>query len=267
MKRILSALLILCLLTALLPAAHAVTLSIGSTTIADKVSLYNGVTYVPLRATSLLLCPYASVSWESGRAYVRASGLTITARPGDCYIDANGRKLFVKDGVKLINGSTLIPVRVLAKAMDASVFWDGAAQKVSLASGSNTIESGDSYYYSNSVYWLSRIINAESGGEPLFGKIAVGNVVLNRVNSSDFPDNIHDVIFDDAGGVQFTPVSNGTINNTPNEESVLAAKLCLDGASVVGGSLFFLNPTKATSSWIVKNCAFVATIGNHSFYA
>ena len=267
MKRILSALLILCLLTALLPGAYAVTLSVGSTTVADKVSLYNGVTYVPLRATALLLCSGASVSWENGKAVIRAPGLTVSARPGDCYVDANGRKLFAKDGVRLVNGTTLIPVRVLAKAMDASVFWDGAAQKAILKSGSNSIESGDSYYNSDSVYWLSRIINAESGGEPLFGKIAVGNVILNRVNSPDFPDNIYDVIFDDVGGVQFTPVSNGTINNTPNAESVLAAKLCLDGASVVGGSLFFLNPAIATSSWIVRNCAFVATIGNHSFYA
>ena len=267
MKRFLSALLILCILTALVPGAYAVSLSVGSTTVTDKVSLYNGVTYVPLRAVSLLLCADAGVSWEGGRAYVRSSGLTINARPGDSYIDANGRKLFAKDGVRLVSGTTLVPVRVLAKAMGASVTWDASTQKVTLISGSNTIESGDSYYNTDSVYWLSRIINAESGGEPLFGKIAVGNVVLNRVAFPYFPDNIYDVIFDDEGGVQFTPVSNGTINNTPSAESVLAAKLCLDGANVVGGSLFFLNPAIATSSWITRNCSYIATIGNHSFYA
>lgn len=267
MKRILSALLILCLITALAPSAHAVSLSVNGTAVTENISLCYSVTYVPLRATTYLLCPGASVSWDNGKAVVRTSGITLTARPGDCYIDANGRKLFVKDGVKLINGCTLIPARVLAKAIDASVFWDGATQKVTLKSGSNTIASEDEYYNSDSVYWLSRIINAESTGEPIFGKIAVGNVVLSRVASPDFPDDIYDVIFDDVGGVQFTPVSNGTIYNSPSEESVLAAKLCLDGASVVGGSLFFLNPAIATSSWIVRNRAFVATIGNHSFYA
>ncbi len=267
MKKILSALLILGLLLAIVPSAHAVSLQVNNTTVIDKVLLYNSTTYVPLRATSLSLCPSATVSWESNTAIVRSSNLTIAARPGEYYIDANGRKLFVKDSIKLVNGTTMVPVRVLAKAMGATVGWDAATEKVSLNAGSNTILSGKEYYISDSLYWLSRIINAESGGEPLFGKIAVGNVVLNRVASSDFPNSIYGVIFDDVGGTQFTPVANETIYNTPSAESLLAAKLCLDGASVVGGSLFFLNPTVATSSWITRTRAYIATIGNHKFYA
>lgn len=267
MKRILSAFLILGLLLAVVPSARAVSLLVNNTTVIDKVSFYNSTTYVPLRATSLSLCPSAAVSWENNSAVVRTANLTITARPGNYYIDANGRKLFVKDSVRLVNGTTMVPVRVLAKAMGASVAWDSVAQRVTLTGGSNTILSGSEYYNSDSVYWLSRIINAESSGEPLFGKIAVGNVIINRVASPDFPDSIYDVIFDDVGGIQFTPVANGTIYNTPSAESILAAKLCLDGASVVGNSLFFLNPTTATSSWITKNCAYIATIGNHQFYA
>jgi N-acetylmuramoyl-L-alanine amidase len=115
------------------------------------------------------------------------------------------------------------------------------------------------------VYWLSRIISAESGGEPLEGKIAVGNVVLNRVKSPDFPNTIYGVIYDTAGGIQFEPVANGTVNNVPDPDSVLAAKLCLDGASVAGGSLFFLNPSLATSFWITENRTKVAAIGSHVF--
>ena len=267
MKKILSAFLILGLLLSVVPSAHAVSLLVNNTTIIDKVSFYNSTTYVPLRATSLSLCSSATVSWENNSAVVRTSSLTITARPGNYYIDANGRKLFVKDSVRLVNGTTMVPVRVLAKAMGATVVWNAATERVTLSSGSNTILSGSEYYNSDSVYWLSRIINAESSGEPLFGKIAVGNVILNRVASSDFPDSIYDVIFDDNGGVQFTPVANGTIYTTPSAESILAAKLCIDGASVVGNSLFFLNPSIATSSWITRNCAYIATIGNHQFYA
>ena len=267
MKRILTTFLVLAMLLAVVPSAYAVSLQVNNTTVSTNVSLYNSTTYVPLRATSLSLCPGAQVSWESGRAVVRASSLTITARPGDLYIDANGRKLFAKDSVRVVNGVTLVPVRVLAKAMDATVSWNSSAQRVTLSGGSNTIQAGDQYYDSTSLYWLSRIINSESNGESIIGKIAVGNVILNRVASSDFPNNIHDVIFDDIGGVQFTPVANGTINNTPSTESILAAKLCLDGASVAGNSLFFLNPTIATSSWITRTRAYVATIGNHKFYA
>lgn len=267
MKRVLTTFLILCLLAAVVPGAHAVTLQVDGTVLSTNVVLYNGTTYVPLRATAQLLSPSAKVTWESGQAVIRSSSLTLTARPGNLYIDANERKLFAKDGVRLVNGTTLIPVRVLAKAMGASVTWDAYTQKAILTSGSNTITSGDSFYNSDSLYWLSRIINAESSGEPLLGKIAVGNVILNRVASSDYPNTIQEVVFDDNYGVQFTPVSNGTIYNTPSEESILAAKLCLDGASVVGNSLYFLNPAIATSTWITRNCSYVATIGNHQFYA
>lgn len=76
-------------------------------------------------------------------------------------------------------------------------------------------------YNADDLYWLARIISAESRGESLDGKIAVGNVVLNRVASSDFPDTIYGVIFDDRWGGQFEPVRNGTIYQTPTEDSVL----------------------------------------------
>jgi N-acetylmuramoyl-L-alanine amidase len=100
----------------------------------------------------------------------------------------------------------------------------------------------------------------------LTGKIAVGNVILNRVKSAEFPDCIYDVIFDDNWGIQFEPVENGSIYNTPTEESILAAKLCLDGASVVDASLYFLNPAKASNFWAIQNCIYISTIGNHQFY-
>ena len=267
MKKIFSAVFTLALVISLSSGAAAVSLSVGGTSISEDVSLINGTTYVPIRATSQALSSDAQVSWEGGRAIVKTPSLTVTARPGDSHIEANGRMLYVPDGVKLINGRTLVPVRVLSKAFGAEVYWDGAAQKASVTRGSGTILSGSQFYNRDSVYWLSRIINAESEGEPLAGKIAVGNVILNRVNSPSYPDTVYDVIFDNKWGVQFTPTANGTIYNEPSSESVLAAKLCLDGASVVGGSLYFLNPHIATSFWISESRAYVSTIGNHVFYA
>ncbi|MEA4895826.1 MAG: cell wall hydrolase [Oscillospiraceae bacterium] len=266
MKKLLVSLLVVCLLVAVLPSAEALSLQVGSTAVSN-ISIYNSTTYVPIRTISLLLCPGASVTWENNQAVVRTSNLTVTARPGAYYINANGRMLYAADGVKLVNGTTLVPIRVIAKAMGASVTWNASAQKAIVTLGSGTIASGDQYYSSDAVYWLSRIINAESSGESLKGKIAVGNVILNRVASSDFPNSIYGVIFDKTGGTQFTPVANGTIYNAPSSDSILAAKLCLDGASVAGSSLFFLNPVTATSSWITKNRPYVTSVGNHAFYA
>ena len=66
-------------------------------------------------------------------------------------------------------------------------------------------------YSEDDLYWLSRIIEAESKGEPMEGKIAVGNVIINRRESPDFPDSIYEVIFEKTSGkYQFTPVKNNT---------------------------------------------------------
>jgi N-acetylmuramoyl-L-alanine amidase len=126
---------------------------------------------------------------------------------------------------------------------------------------------GSSVYNEDELYWLSRIISAESKGEPFLGQIAVGNVVLNRVDSGVFPETVHDVIFDKEFGVQFTPIANKTIYNDPSETSVAAAKICLEGTSLTDKALYFLNLKTAESSWIVQNRGYVMTIGNHSFYS
>ena len=265
-KRILTAIVAVALFVAVMPLASALSLSVDGRTV-QNVTMYNGTTYVPIRSATELLSPGASVSWENGQAVIRSSSLNLTARPGDCYLQANGRILYAAEDVKLVNGSTLVPIRALATALGGTVNWDGRTQKVTVYSGSGTIQSGEQFYNSSDVYWLSRIINAESSGEPMKGKIAVGNVILNRVASPSFPNTIYDVIFDTNGGTQFQPVANGAINATPSNESVIAAKLCLDGASVAANSLFFLNPAIATSSWISNNRPFVTSIGNHYFYA
>ena len=266
-KRIFTALFAVLLAAVIIPGADAVSLVVDNVPVTENVVLYNSTTYVPLRAASTLLNSGAKVSWANGQASVTAAGLSLTARPGDMYMQANGRMLYAAEGIKLVNGTTLVPIRALAKAFGASVSWNDAAQQAVVSRGGGTIASGDRYYDSDAVYWLSRIIHAESSGESLKGKVGVGNVILNRVASSSYPNTIYDVIFDTKYGTQFQPVSNGTIYNTPSEESVLAAKLCLDGASVVGSSLYFFNPAIASSSWISQNRAYVATIGNHQFYA
>ena len=146
------------------------------------------------------------------------------------------------------------------------ISWDADKSAVMLEKCGEMLQDGDSYYNSGDLYWLSRIIHSESCGEPLEGQIAVGNVVLNRVRSSDYPDNIHDVIFDENYGTQFEPAANGTIDCEPSDKSVAAAKICLEGGSTAEDSIYFLNPDIAESLWIVENRTFVMKIGNHSFY-
>lgn len=117
------------------------------------------------------------------------------------------------------------------------------------------------------LYWLSRIIHAEAQGETYEGKVAVGNVILNRVKSSLFPNTIKGVVFDKQQGyTQFSPVLDGSIYNTPNSDSINAAKDVLNGKRPVGNALYFLNPDKSTNFWITKNRKYYKTIGDHDFY-
>lgn len=122
-------------------------------------------------------------------------------------------------------------------------------------------------YNSDNVYWLARIIHAEAGAEPYKGKVAVGNTILNRVNSSSFPNTVYNVIFEYYGSIpQFSPVADGTIYNTPSLESIQAAKDALNGVRPVGDATYFFNPAKASGSWIVNNKSYVMRIGGHTFY-
>jgi N-acetylmuramoyl-L-alanine amidase len=106
---------------------------------------------------------------------------------------------------------------------------------------------------------LAQIIDAEAKGEPFEGKVAVGVVVLNRVESSEFPNTVRDVIYEPG---QFQPVSNGAINNNPSERSYKAADAALNAERTE--SLFFYNPAIATSRWLDERET-TKVIGNHTF--
>lgn len=225
-------------------------------------SIYEQTTYVSLRSVTLALRPDASVTWEGDHTAVTADGLSITICPDQCYLVANGRYLYLPQGVRFEKNNTMVPVRVLAQALGAQVQWDTTDGSINITSGTGAIVPGDEYYASDCVYWLSHIIFAESGNQPLEGKISVGNVILNRVKSSLFPNTIYEVIFQKN---QFTPASNGSIYKDVNAESVIAAKLCLDGAVVLPDALWFNRA--GCSSWASRNKSYIATIGAHSFYA
>ncbi len=205
-------------------------------------------------------------SYSGGVVSIRTRGITVSAKSGDFYIEANGRCFYTDVSCRLIGNTLYVPVRAAARAFNASVTWNDAARSVGIKDFGGVCAPADQVYWDGSVLWLSRIIYAESRGEPLLGKIAVGNVVMNRVESYQFPNTIYSVIFDRKYGIQFTPVVTGSIYNNSNAECIRAAKMVLEGTTVNDGVLYFLNPSIATSSWIQKNRKFAFAIGNHHFY-
>ena len=267
-KRVLSAVLCLTMVIALAGQATAVespSIRLDGETLPMETApvVINRTTYVCYWSVVRAMYPDATAAWENGQAVVRAEGLTLTIQLGAKYLVANGRYLYFPDGVQVRDGNILVPVRTLAHALGADVTWDSGSGAVELRSGTAPSLSGDQYYNADNLYWLSHIIYAESGNQPLDGKIAVGNVVLNRMNSPMFPNTVYGVVFQRN---QFTPVANGSIYLEPNEESVAAAKLCMDGANTAGSSLYFVNPRTAPNSWASRNRPYVATIGAHAFF-
>ncbi|MGN1409227.1 MAG: cell wall hydrolase [Eubacteriales bacterium] len=223
--------------------------------------------YVALREFSCM-ADNAVVSWDedTSEAYVRTDSLELRAEEDSYYIDANGRILWCEEGLFTYDGKMYVPLRQIAEAFGFETYYSSRDHKTYLTRVSSAIEPDDEFYDEEDLYWLSKIIYAESGGESFLGKLAVGSVVLNRVDSSDFPSTVYDVIFDKKHGVQFTPTVNGAIEKDPDEDSVAAAKICLEDTRLSDDILYFLNEEIATSFWIVENCTYVMTIGCHDFY-
>lgn len=102
---------------------------------------------------------------------------------------------------------------------------------------------------SNDLYILSHIINAEAGDDNCSHelRIAVGSVVLNRVSDPDFPDTIHDVVFDDG---QYEPTWNGKYEKLPSEDSIETAKFLLEnGSQIPTNCVYQANFEQGSGTW------------------
>lgn len=249
-------------LTLTTPALGAQVTADGAALSPDQAWIEDGASYMTLRAYSSLTS--YTLSWDGDCAHLLGDGLNLTAKPGEVYITVNGRALYVENGVQVKNGKLVLPLRVISQATGDSLSWDPDTACAALRT--RQAQPAWAAYQEEDLYWLSRIISAESQGEPLIGQIAVGNVILNRVASSDYPNTIQGVIFDTNHGVQFEPIANGTIYNAPVNSAVLAAKLCLEGANVINDCLYFYAPALSAGTWIKNNRPYYTTIGCHKFY-
>jgi N-acetylmuramoyl-L-alanine amidase len=109
---------------------------------------------------------------------------------------------------------------------------------------------------------LARVVQAEAGGEPFEGKVAVAAVVFNRVRSSKYPNSVWEVLHQPG---QFTPVAQGTVPKKADASCAEAVKRALAGEDPTGGALYFYNPntTQAPEFWATRQV--IKRIGNHNF--
>ncbi len=119
----------------------------------------------------------------------------------------------------------------------------------------------------NAYNVLCRIVQAEAGGEDMLGKQMVADVIINRVESSKFPNSVEGVVFQ---GTQFSPVRDGRYYSvTVTKETREAVDRALVGADSTGGALYFVNAGKADAgkySWFENSLSFCREHGGHRFY-
>lgn len=127
-----------------------------------------------------------------------------------------------------------------------------------LGSGSSSSTNG---YSSNDIYLLAKVIAAEARGESYTGQVAVGAVVLNRVQHSSFPDSISGVVYQSGA---FSAVRDSNWNVAPSDTAQKAARDAINGWDPTGGAIYYYNPAKTSNRWI-RTRPVVTTIGRHVF--
>ncbi len=137
---------------------------------------------------------------------------------------------------------------------------DGVAGRKTLeALGINVSQNTSSYQ--NNVNLLARLISAEARGEPYSGQVAVGAVVLNRIDHPSFPNTMSGVIYQPGA---FSCLDDGQFNEPVADSAYKAARDALNGWDPSGNAIYYFNPATASNSWIWSR-PHIVTIGKHRF--
>lgn len=149
---------------------------------------------------------------------------------------------------------------VIAFQKNCGITADGIAGPktllyLGLGSGSS------SGYSSNDIYLLAKVIEGEARGESYTGQVAIGAVILNRVEHSSFPNSISGVVYQ-SGAFDCVYDSNWSVE--PSATAKKAAQDAINGWDPSGGAIYYYNPSKTTNKWMLSRPV-IAVIGRHYF--
>lgn len=140
------------------------------------------------------------------------------------------------------------------------VVGNATAAAIGIRTGTATAARGGTSR-SNETYTLAQCIHGEARGEPYTGQVAVGAVILNRVDDPRFPKTIAGVIYQPGA---FTAVTDGQMYQPPGDSALKAASDALNGWDPSGGAIYYYNPAKTTNKWIWSR-PIIKVIGKHYF--
>lgn len=141
----------------------------------------------------------------------------------------------------------------------------------SISSFSSSLTSDKISLTNEEIKMLEQIVEAEATGEDMIGKILVANVILNRMASEEFPDNVKDVIFQKVGGkYQFSPIADKRYWKVEvTKETKEAVQRAINGEDYSKGALYFMArrlAKKSSIKWFDNNLEWLFKHGEHEFF-
>ena len=144
---------------------------------------------------------------------------------------------------------------------DNGLTADGIAGTKTLSALGITSSGGTGGFSSSDINLLARIISADSRGEPYEGQVAVGAVILNRVEHPSFPNTLAGVIYQPGA---FSAIDDGQFNEPVADSAYRAARDAINGWDPSGGAIYYYNPDRSTNKWIFSRPV-ITVIGKHRF--
>lgn len=187
--------------------------------------------------------------------------LKVPAKPGasSLYTVRAGDSLFL---LAKRYGTTIDAIK------NANGLWSDTikvGQRLRIPVGTSSIKSSRSYgnynFTQDEIYLMARAVYGEARGESYTGQVAIAAVILNRMESQDFPNTVKGVIFQPWA---FTAVNDGQFWLTPDATAIRAVRDAINGYDPTGGALYYWNPVTATNKWIWSR-PIIKQIGKHVF--
>lgn len=205
-----------------------------------------------LLSALLLIQPASAVAYRQGD-----SGSTVTTI--QTKLQRWGYYNAAVDGI--YGSSTVSAVKYFQSANGLPI--DGVAGDATLSAMgiSNTSSNSTSSHSESDVALLAKVISAEARGEPYEGQVAVGAVILNRIEHPSFPNSLAGVVYEPGA---FTCMVDGQIDQPVADSAYRAARDALNGSDPTGGAIYYFNPVTATSAWIWSR-PLITVIGKHRF--
>jgi hypothetical protein len=210
-----------------------------------KPVLMEKTVYVPLRFVANAL--NAEVIWDGDNRKITINDdekcieMTLDSK----IVLVNGEQYELQSPPPVIDNRTMVPIRFITENMNCKVEWKQATYTVEVVREDIAVPATSIFkrsYTDEDLNLLAKIVTVEANYIGFDAKLAVANVVVNRKESSRFPNTIKDVIYDKGYCVQFPPAHKKSFaEKVPSTDSIIAAKMALEGVNNIDKCLFFNN--------------------------